>query len=152
MDENLDFSKILDDLGQMLSGEEGQAQLQSVINMLSGSEGQPDGSQSSSSAPDFSAPAGGIDFDTIMRIAQVMQAINSQQDNSKSAFLSAIIAEKRRICNSKKHPSHEIKHEKGEITIKISSLRRPGSRPCNPAGRKQRLPAGWAYTDRCACP
>ncbi len=90
MDENLDFSKILDDLGQMLSGEEGQAQLQSVINMLSGSEGQPDGSQSSSSAPDFSAPAGGIDFDTIMRIAQVMQAINSQQDNSKSAFLSAL--------------------------------------------------------------
>lgn len=95
MEETPDFSKAFDTLQQMLSSDEGQSQIQSVINMFTGS--QESGSNTDSNGESASLipqnPFGngeGIDFETILKIQNIIQSMNSQKDNPKTAFLHAL--------------------------------------------------------------
>lgn len=94
MDETPDFSKALENLQQMLSSDDGQNQLQNLLGMFSASGDEP---STESTEPQNVFPlqnllgsADGIDFDTMMKVAGIMQAMSSEQNNPKAAFLSSL--------------------------------------------------------------
>lgn len=95
MDETPDFSKAFETLQQMLSSDEGQSQIQNVINMFAGNQATNSDSDSHSSS-DSLIPQNlfgngeGIDFETIVKIQNIIQAMNSQKNNPKTAFLHAL--------------------------------------------------------------
>ncbi len=95
MDETPDFSKAFETLQQMLSSDEGQSQIQNVINMFTGNQ-EPDSSPDPHSSSGSLIPqnlfgdGGGIDFETIVKIQNLIQAMNSQKNNPKTAFLHAL--------------------------------------------------------------
>ena len=86
MADNIDFTNAVEQLQQMLSSDDGQSQIQNIINMFTS------GNTDNSSAP--SAGNGnlpdGADMETVMKIASVMQAMNSANDNEKTVFLNAL--------------------------------------------------------------
>lgn len=96
MEETPDFSKAFETLQQMLSSGEGQSQIQNILSMFSGNQennASPDPDSSSGSLIPAQNPSGsddGIDFDTILKIQGIIQAMNSQKNNPKTAFLHAL--------------------------------------------------------------
>ncbi len=95
MDETPDFSKAFETLQQMLSSDEGQSQIQNIINMFTGTQetdSSPDSHSSSGSLipQNLFGNGDGIDFETILKIQSLIQAMNSQKNNPKTAFLHAL--------------------------------------------------------------
>ncbi len=85
MADNLDFSNAIEQLQTMLSGDDGQAQIQNIINMFAQSSAE------STSAPAVPSDAlGGLDMETIMKISTIMQTMNSDSNNPKTVFLNAL--------------------------------------------------------------
>ena len=72
MSDNIDLSGAVDALKEMLSGEEGNRQLQNIVSMLG------DNSQQSAS---------GIVIDTMLKMLKVMSAMNSGNNGKQAAFL-----------------------------------------------------------------
>ncbi len=95
MDETPDFSKAFETLQQMLSSDEGQSQIQNVINMFTGNQ-ETDSNPDLHSSPDslisqnLFGNGDGIDLETIVKIQNIIQAMNSQKNNPKTAFLHAL--------------------------------------------------------------
>lgn len=85
MADNTDFSNAIEQLQSMLSSDDGQAQIQDIINMFAQSPSQ--------STPASVAPSdafGGLDMDMIMKISSIMQTMNSDSNNQKTVFLNAL--------------------------------------------------------------
>lgn len=84
MAESPDLSNAIEQLQQMLSSDDGQSQIQNILDMFS--------SESTDNSAESAPPPNGdgIDFDTVMKISSVMQAMNSTNDNPKTAFLQAL--------------------------------------------------------------
>ena len=72
MSDNIDLSGAVDALKEMLSGEEGNRQLQNIVSMLGANSQQ---------------SASGIDIDTMLKMQKVMSAMNSGNNGKQAAFL-----------------------------------------------------------------
>lgn len=84
MDENMDLSGAVDMLKDMLSNEEGQQQIQNILGMFGGG-------QEESGSPGMAT--GGIDPDNVemmLKIQQVMAAMNSRKNDSQTRFLQSL--------------------------------------------------------------
>ncbi len=95
MEETPDFSKAFETLQQMLSSDQGQSQIQNVINMFTGSQdtgsdADPNATSDGLIPQNLFGNGEGIDFETIFKIQNIIQAMNSQKDNPKTAFLHAL--------------------------------------------------------------
>ena len=94
MDETPDFSKALENLQQMLSSDDGQNRLQNLLGMFSASadESAPEtfSPQNDSLPQSLSSFAEGIDFDTMLKVAGILQTMSSEQGNPKFACLSSL--------------------------------------------------------------
>lgn len=104
MAEELDLSKAISEVQQMLSSEEGENQIQSLLGMLTGggqnsdaeTETRPDADTAGANPLSFltggkaETSAGLGDIEMIMKIKDVMSAVNSQKSNSNTAFLQAL--------------------------------------------------------------
>lgn len=83
-EESIDLSGAVDMLKNMLSGEEGQQQIQNILNMFSGE------------APAEQAPGtvtGGIDPENLammMKLQRAMTAMNSRKNNRQTQLLLAL--------------------------------------------------------------
>ena len=92
MEETPDFSAAFEKIQEMLASDDGQNQIQNLLGMLSASQEEAgtesDNANHGSLLPE-SLPAlgNGLDFETITKISGNMQALNSRQDNPKTAFL-----------------------------------------------------------------
>lgn len=96
MAEELDLSKALEEVQQMLSSEDGQEQIQNLLGMLSG-QGEENESaakeepQKTDPSFDINNLMSGLgDIETLMKIKNVMGAMNSQKNDSNAAFLQAL--------------------------------------------------------------
>ena len=81
MAEIIDFSSAIEQLQDMLSSDDGQTQIQNMVNMFTGNTVGAAPSADNSS---------GIDMDTVMKISGLIQAMNSDSNNPKTAFLYAL--------------------------------------------------------------
>ncbi len=84
MAEEMDFSGLADIIGELLSSEEGQQQVQSVLSMLGGEKTE---------KPQPGIATGGINPDNIqmiMKLQQVMSLVNSSQNCKQTAFLNSL--------------------------------------------------------------
>ncbi len=96
MSEELDLSKIVDEVQQMLSSEDGQNQLQGMLEMLTGSatstENTSDAGQkpSSSHASPFDLFSGAGDVGTLLKLKNIMDAVGNGANDSNAAFLQAL--------------------------------------------------------------
>lgn len=83
-EEGMDLSGAVDMLKNMLSGEEGQQQIQNILSMFQGEE------------PEKGRPGqatGGIDpenLEMMMKIQQAMQLMNRQKENHETKLLAAL--------------------------------------------------------------
>lgn len=110
MAESPDLSNAIEQLQQMLSSDDGQSQIQNILEMFT--SGNSDGGEETASAP--TSGTEGLDLDAVMKISSVMQAMNSEDDNPKTAFLQALkpfLKERRRT-----------KLEQASKLIKIASV------------------------------
>jgi len=85
MAENIDFSNAIEQLQEMLSSDDGQSRIQDMVSMLTGG----DNSNTGNSAPSADNSSG-IDMNTVMKISGLIQAMNSDSNNPKTAFLYAL--------------------------------------------------------------
>ena len=94
MGENFDFSKAIEKVQEMLSDEQGQSQIENLLGMFAAN-------QESSETPDLPkdnslslqnlpSSGDGLDFNTIMKIQKIIQAMNNQSDNTKTTFLNSL--------------------------------------------------------------
>ncbi len=95
MDETQDFSKAIDQLQEVLSGDEGQNLIQTLIEKLTSSDESGSSLQTGSDTPSLpfqNLLSGNEDFDfaTITKIATVMQSLNNEKNNPKVAFLQSL--------------------------------------------------------------
>ena len=99
MDENIDFSKALEKVQDMLSGEDGQNQLQSILSMLTGSQSDADESQSTSSADDLPIPVSAephsdsnsnFDMDMFFKLQKIMSLMQNQKSSPQTGFLQSL--------------------------------------------------------------
>lgn len=100
MDEINDLSKAIDTVQQLLSDENSGEKIQDILGLLSATEEQEtDKSQSNQPSFDLSSlfsndktqdDDSGIDMATIMKIANVLSAMNSQNTDPSSAFLKTL--------------------------------------------------------------
>ncbi len=84
MSEEIDFSAAADIIKELLSGDEGQQQLQGIISMLSG--------EKNNSAPPGAA-TGGINPDNLemmFKLQQLMSVMNSAESSKQTAFLESL--------------------------------------------------------------
>lgn len=82
MAENIDFTNAIEQLQQMLSSDDGQSQIQNILNSFT--------SEKDESTPSHTPRNDGIDMDTVMKISGIMQAMNNTHDNPKTAFLNSL--------------------------------------------------------------
>lgn len=101
MDENLDLSKALEKVQQMLSGENGDGQLGNLIEMLSGTKDSDTSQAPTDAAPNlsslFSAANAGdadsempFDINTVMKLQKLISEMNRQKSDAGSAFLKSL--------------------------------------------------------------
>lgn len=86
MAESPDLSNAIEQLQQMLSSDDGQSQIQNILNMFT-SDNSDEPAAPNTSAPNF---GDGFDLDTVMKISSIMQAMNNQSDNPKTVFLKSL--------------------------------------------------------------
>ncbi len=88
MDETPDFSAAFEKIQEMLASDDGQNQIQNLLGMLSTSTEETDSVNHGSALPESLSTFGnGFDFETLSKISGIMRALNSEEDNSKTAFL-----------------------------------------------------------------
>ncbi len=94
MGENIDFSKAIEKVQEMLSDQQGQSQLENLVGSFLASQNNSEPSESSESQqlspgafPDI---GNGIDLDMIMKVQKVVQAMNNGADNPKTVFLNSL--------------------------------------------------------------
>lgn len=95
MEETPDFSAAIEKVQEMLSTNDGQNQIQDLINALSASaedsNSKPDTADHSNIMPDsLSALSNGLDFDTIAKISGIMQAMNARENDPANTFLHSL--------------------------------------------------------------
>lgn len=93
MGENIDFSKAIEKVQEMLSDEQGQSQLENLVGSFLSSQNNSESPspESQQLAPTSSQNAGnGIDLDMIMKIQRIVQAMNNGCDNPKTVFLNSL--------------------------------------------------------------
>lgn len=99
MAEETDFSKAIEQVKAMLSSDEGESQIQGIIEMLSGGQKQGSDGDSGDDEQDASQTAAnsaadifsGIgDIENIMKIKNILGAVKSQRNDSNAAFLQAL--------------------------------------------------------------
>lgn len=87
MADSPDLSNAIEQLQQMLSSDDGQSQIQNIINMFTSENS----SDSASTAPEASSDGNIPDMETIMKITGIIRAINQNEGNNpKAAFLTAL--------------------------------------------------------------
>ncbi len=80
----MDLSGAVEMLKSMLSGEEGQQQIQNILGMFQGGEPEPQ-------APGMAT--GGIDpenLEMMMKVQRAMELMNRQKDNKQTKLLTAL--------------------------------------------------------------
>ncbi len=101
MDENIDLSKAFEKVQQMLSDENGEGQLQNLLGMLSGSQDSDTSQDAGNGGLDLSSLFSGTDESTtdtnapfdlemIMKLQNIMSAMNQQKSDANSAFLKSL--------------------------------------------------------------
>ncbi|MBR5155500.1 MAG: hypothetical protein IKW62_03320 [Clostridia bacterium] len=96
MSEELDFSKAIEQVQQMLSSEEGESQIQNLIGMLTGkdsSASDTDAQSSGQSSPSFDQEglfSNLSDIETIMKIKNIMGVLGNQKNDTNTAFLNSL--------------------------------------------------------------
>lgn len=95
MSEEIDLSKAISEVQQMLSSDDGQNQLQNLIKSLSGGEAESENStfdeeRSSSGAPPLDLFSGLGDAATLLKIKSVMDTVGRGGEDSNAAFLKAL--------------------------------------------------------------
>ncbi len=96
MSEEFDLSGAIDKVQQMLSTEEGESQIQSLIGMLTGGDNsdsctEPQNSdQSASSQGQDDSFSGLPDIETIMKIKNIMGFMGSNKNDANAAFLNSL--------------------------------------------------------------
>ena len=83
-DDSLDLSGAIDMLKNMLSDQEGQSQIQNIMNMFQGSTDttRAPGEQTGGINPD--------DIDMFLKLQKAMTLMNESQNNSRAQFLMAL--------------------------------------------------------------
>lgn len=99
MAEELDFSKAIEQVKTMLSSEEGEAQIQGILDMLSGGQNEAGEAplEESREAPSKALPnsatdilSGLGDMENLMKIKSIMGAVGNKKNDSNVAFLQAL--------------------------------------------------------------
>ncbi len=96
MSEEFDLSGAIEQVQQMLSSQEGEAQIQNLLGMLAGgsdSETSEQPQAQSSSNGGFNPAdllSGMSDIETIMKIKNIMSALGNQKNDANTAFLNSL--------------------------------------------------------------
>ena len=95
MSEGLDLNQAIEQVQQMLSSKEGEAQIQNLLGMLAGGEsGENDkGTEQSQNEGGFNPAdllSGMSDIETIMKIQKIMSVFGNQKDDTNTAFLNSL--------------------------------------------------------------
>ncbi len=95
MSEELDLSGAIEQIQQMLSSEEGEAQIQNLIGMLAGGGGntEDDSAESNKNSGGFNPAdllSGMSDIETIMKIKNIMSLLGNQKNDANTAFLNSL--------------------------------------------------------------
>lgn len=85
MDENIDFSKAFEQLQEMLSTDDGQSQIQNILEKFTAGSDKPGNAVSPSPAPTDS-----IDFNMISKLSGIMQAMSAPDNSAGTAFLNTL--------------------------------------------------------------
>ncbi len=93
--DEIDLSKAISEVQQMLSSDDGQNQIQSLIKSLSGGEAKNEdstleGESGSSGAAPFDLFSGLGDAATLLKIKSVMETVGNGGEDSNAAFLKAL--------------------------------------------------------------
>ncbi len=96
MSEELDLSGAIEQVQQMLSSKEGEAQIQNLLGMLTGG-GQTDDdrvqsadTQSGGTFNPADLLSGMSDIETIMKIKNIMSIMGNQKNDANAAFLTSL--------------------------------------------------------------
>ncbi len=93
MSEGMDFSKAIEAVQQMLTDENGQEQIQNILNMFtndSENEKQSDKTLSLPALQNTSNPFDMADVDMLFKIKKIMSAMNAQNNSAQAEFLSRL--------------------------------------------------------------
>ena len=95
MSEGLDLNQAIEQVQQMLSSKEGEAQIQNLLGMLAGGEsGENDKGTEQSQGEEGFNPAdllsGMSDIETIIKIQKIMSVVGNQKDDTNTAFLNSL--------------------------------------------------------------
>ncbi len=91
MSEEFDLSGAIEQVQQMLSSEEGEAQIQNILGMLSGGgEGEQTQTQTGGGFNPADLLSGMSDIETIMKIKNVMSMLGNQKNDANAAFLNSL--------------------------------------------------------------
>lgn len=93
MDESPDLSKAIEKVQQMLSDENGQNQIQNILSMFAGTGDDREDDNSSESSPSFGESASSFDtsdLEMLMKMKNVMSAMNDMKNSSQTNFLLAL--------------------------------------------------------------
>jgi hypothetical protein len=92
--EEMDFSKAIEQVKEMLSSDEGESQIQNLLGMLTGSADTSQGDAASSPDPSGNNDGGlfsGIeDIDAILKIKNLLSSFGNQKNDSNIIFLQAL--------------------------------------------------------------
>ena len=88
MDENMDFSKAIEKVQDMLSGEDGQNTLENLMNLFTNAQSQnADTSDNCALLPDKESPFPDFDFDMFIKLQKILNATKNRSNNEKTQFL-----------------------------------------------------------------
>ena len=95
MSEGLDLNQAIEQVQQMLSSKEGEAQIQNLLGMLAGGESGENSENTEQSKEDggfnpMDLLSGMSDIETIMKIQKVMSVLGNQKDDTNAAFLNSL--------------------------------------------------------------
>lgn len=98
MADEIDFSKAIEQVKEMLSSDEGGNQLQGIFNMLKGDGGEANNNCSNGNTPFSALPSGdspdllsGLgDMATLMKLQKIMSALSQQKNDSNTVFLQSL--------------------------------------------------------------
>lgn len=96
MPEDIDFSKAIEELKNMLSSSEGESQIQNILGMIKGTEVSGPLAQSieeTAKEPEENSEnilSGLGDIQNILKLKNILGAAEGQKDNSGAAFLYAL--------------------------------------------------------------
>ncbi len=94
MSEELDLAQAMNQVQQMLSTEEGEAQIQNLLSMLTGGGDNESTNQAREQATQDFNPgdllSGMSDIETIMKIKNIMSLLGNQKNDTNATFLNSL--------------------------------------------------------------